>query len=182
MAATPNPAEVPCAIVGRVRRAHGIKGEVVVEIMTDAPDAIFASGARVFAGTVDGDLRPNAPQLHVESSRPFKESLLVTFVEIDDRNAADLWRDRYLLVPMDELEARGEDEVFLHELVGLTAELENGEVVGEVIAFYDMPHTLLLEIRRQSGTVLLPYNDQFIQGVDVEAGKLVIAPPDGLLD
>ena len=182
MAATPSAGGVPCAIVGRVRRAHGIRGEVVVEIMTDAPDAVFASGARVFAGTVEGDLRPNAPQLHVESSRPFKEALLVNFAEIDDRNAADLWRDRYLLVPMDELEPPTNDEVFLHDLVGLKAELENGEAVGEIIAFYDMPHTLLLEIRRPNGTVLLPYNDQFVQEVDVASGRIVIAPPEGLFD
>src|SRR5512147_2433231 len=116
MAATPSPNDTPCAIVGRVRRAHGIRGEVVVEIMTDAPDAVFASGARLFGGTVDGDLRPNAPQLHVAASRPFKEALLVAFDEIEDRNAADLWRDRYLLVPVNELEPLGDDEIFLHDL------------------------------------------------------------------
>src|SRR5215203_3811794 len=64
-------------IVGRVRKAHGIRGEVVVEPITDAPDAIFASGRRVFAGTATGDLVPNGAELHVESSRPFNEGFLV---------------------------------------------------------------------------------------------------------
>ena len=182
MAAATSPNESPCAIVGRVRRAHGIRGEVVVEIMTDAPDAVFASGARLFGGTVDGDLRPNAPQLHVESTRPFKESLLVAFDEIADRNAAELWRDRYLLVPMNELEPPGDDEVFLHDLVGLTAVLESGQTIGEVIAFYDLTHTILLEIRRPRGTALLPYNDEFVQEIDVEGKRITISPPEGLLD
>lgn len=172
----------PCAIVGRVRRAHGVRGEVVVEIMTDAPDAIFASGARLFAGTVQGDLPPNAPELHVEAVRPFKDALLVTFAEIADRNAVDLWRDRYLLVPMDELGVPADDEIFLHDLVGLRVELPDGESVGEVIAFYDLPHALLLEIARPAGAVLLPYNDEFVQEVDVEGKRLVVSPPEGLLE
>ena len=58
-------------IVGRVRKAHGIRGEVVVEPITDAPDAVFASGRRVFAGTAGGDLAPNRAELHIASSRPF---------------------------------------------------------------------------------------------------------------
>ncbi len=150
--------------------------------MTDAPDAVFASGARLFAGTTDGDLRANAPQLHVASARPFKDALLVAFDEIADRNAAELWRDRYLLVPMNELEPPGDDEIFLHDLVGLTVVLESGETVGEVIAFYDLPHSILLEIQRPKGTALLPYNDEFVQEIDIEGKRITISPPAGLLD
>ena len=90
-------------IVGRVRKAHGIRGEVVVEPITDVPDAIFASGHRVFAGTASGDIAPNRAQLHVESSRPFSDGYLIAFAEVPDRNAAETWRGRYLLVPADEL-------------------------------------------------------------------------------
>lgn len=169
-------------IVGRVRRSHGVRGEVVVDVMTDAPDAIFASGARLFGGSVQGDLAPNPPTLHVEAVRPFKDALLVTFAELTDRNAADLWRDRFLLVPMDELEQPGEDEVFLHDLVGLSVELPQGEPVGTVIAFYELSHALLLEIERPAGSVLLPYNDEFVQEVDMEGKRLVVSPPEGLFD
>jgi len=56
-------------IVGRVRKAHGVRGEVVVEPITDAPDAIFASGRRVFAGTAAGDLAPNRLELHVRKAQ-----------------------------------------------------------------------------------------------------------------
>ena len=59
------------AIVGRVRNAHGIRGELVVEPITDAPDAVFASGRRVFAGTVAGDLARGAPTLTVGRALPF---------------------------------------------------------------------------------------------------------------
>ncbi|HEX4470148.1 MAG TPA: hypothetical protein VH080_11465, partial [Gemmatimonadaceae bacterium] len=66
-------------IVGRVRKAHGIRGELVVEPITDAPDMIFAPGRRVLAGTARGDLAPGARELHVEKTSPFKEGLIVSF-------------------------------------------------------------------------------------------------------
>jgi 16S rRNA processing protein RimM len=81
-------------IVGRVRKAHGIRGEVVVEPITDVPDVIFASGHRVFAGTASGDIAPNRAELHVESSRPFSDGYLIAFAEVPDRNAAETWRGR----------------------------------------------------------------------------------------
>ena len=92
-------------IVGRIRKAHGIRGEVGVEPITDAPDAIFASGHRVFAGTATGDLAPGRVELHVANSRPFNDGFLVAFTEIPDRTVAETWRGRYLLVPADEVPA-----------------------------------------------------------------------------
>src|SRR5215217_367373 len=88
-------------IVGRVRRAHGIHGELVIEPLTDAPDAVFAAGRRVFAGTVDGDPAPDKRELIIEESRPFKGGgWIVAFVGIVDRNEAERWRERYLLAPV----------------------------------------------------------------------------------
>lgn len=170
------------AIVGRVRRAHGVRGELFLEVMTDAPDAIFAPGARLFAGTTTGDLPPTPPTLTVEDARLFKDGLLVTFEEIADRNEAELWRDRYLLVPLDELEPPGEDEVYLHDLVGLQVQRVDGTPVGAVVAFYELPHGLLLEIKRDGGTVLMPYREEFVARVNVAGGVLVIDPPEGLLE
>ena len=172
----------PYAIVGRVRRAHGIRGELVVELMTDAPDAIFAPGARLFAGNTAGDITPSARELHVEDARSFKDGLLVTFGEIADRTQADLWRDRYLLVPRDELEPPGEDEVYLHDLVGLEVQRTDGSVIGKVSAYFELAHGLLLEIRRPDDTVLMPYRDEFVAEVDIEGGRLVIDPPEGLFE
>lgn len=177
------------AIVGRVRKAHGIRGEVAVELLTDAPEAIFASGRRVFAGTVDGDPAPppgmprGAPpqELLVRGARPHGEALLVTFAEIPDRTAAELWRDRYLLVPVDEIAAPGEGEVFLHDLVGLRAVTEGGDALGEVTGFYELPHQIVLELRTPRGDGLIPFVDEMVLGVDVAAGTVTVRLPDGLL-
>ena len=181
MASSPG-ADATYAIVGRVRRSHGVRGEVVVELFTSAPDAVFACGVRLFAGTVNGDVSPEGTTLHVVGARAFKDTLLVTFDEITDRNMADLWRDRFLLAPTNELEPAGDDELFLHDLVGLKVATISGDDIGTVIGYYDLPHGILLEIRRTTGTVLLPYRDEFVADVDTASGVLTINPPDGMFD
>ena len=170
------------AIVGRVRKAHGIRGELVVESLTDTPDATFASGRRVFAGTVTGELSPDRRELTVGSSRPFKGGWIVAFESIQDRNDAECWRERYLLVPSSELAPPREGEVFLHELLGLRVELPSGERLGDVVSTYELPQGLVLDVALPSGSVLLPYRSDVILRVDLENGVLVAEPPPGLMD
>lgn len=168
-------------IVGRIRKAHGIRGDLVVEPISDAPDAIFAAGRRVIAGTVAGDLAKNAPELHIASVSPFKGGYIVHFTEIGDRTVADTWRERYLLVPAEELEPLGEDEVYVHELPGMRVVLAGGEDVGIVDCTYDLPQGLTLDVKREKGSVLVPY-DRVVTSVDRDARVVTIDPPEGLLD
>jgi 16S rRNA processing protein RimM len=173
-------------IVGRVRKAHGIRGEVVVEAITDAPDAVFAAGRRVFAGTAAGDLAPNRTELHVRTSRPFNEGLLVGFAEVPDRTVAETWRGRYLLVPAGELPAPSDDEVYVHELLGMRVELASGELVGTVDETYELPQGMALDVRRppprERETVLILYDERTIASVDRAARVIVVTPPEGLLE
>jgi 16S rRNA processing protein RimM len=173
-------------IVGRVRKAHGIRGEVVVETITDAPDAIFASGRRVFAGTVSGDLSASRQELRVASVRSFNEGLLVGFAEVPDRNAAELWRGRYLLLPADELPAPDDEQVYVHELMGMRVQLASGEVLGTVEETYELPQGLAIDVRRaaprEQETVMLLYDDRTIASVDKAARVIVVTPPDGLVE
>lgn len=175
------------AIVGRIRKPHGIRGEVVVEPVTDAPEAIFASGARVFVGGTSPE-PPTSPaalrEARVERGRGQAEAWLVKLDVIADRNAAERWRDRYLFLPVEELAAPGADEVYLHELAGMTAVLAEGDVaVGEVVAWYELPQGLVLEIRKPDGVlVMVPYDPRVVREVDVDARRIVLTPPDGLLD
>src|SRR5258708_36702751 len=125
-------------IVGRVRKAHGIRGELVVEPITDAADVVFASGRRVFAGTVTGDPLPSRLELRVQSSRPFIEGLLIRFDGIADRTAADIWRGRYLLTPAGELPPPDENEIYVHDLIGIRVTHPSGEVVGSLEEPYQL--------------------------------------------
>jgi 16S rRNA processing protein RimM len=173
-------------IVGRVRKAHGIRGEVVVEVITDEPDAVFASGRRVFAGTATGDLSGNRLELHIGSARPFNDGLLVGFAEVPDRNAAETWRGRYLLLPANELPAPSENEVYLHDLVGMRVELSDGQPVGTVEEIYELPQGLAIDVRRaaprDTETVMLPYDERTVASVDKAERVIVVTPPEGLLE
>ena len=172
------------ALVGRVRRAHGIRGELVIEPLTNAPDAVFAPGRRLLAGTVSGDPAPDERTLVVEDSRPFKGGgWIVAFEGIVDRNEAERWRERYLLAPRAELDPIAEDEVSLHDLLGLEVVLHgSAERVGEVTDVYELPNGVLLDVRREKDSVLIPFRSEVVQHVDLDARRLIIDPPDGLLE
>ena len=171
-------------IVGRVRRAHGIHGELVVEPLTDAPDAVFAPGRRVFEGTREGDPAPDARELIVEESRPFKGGgWIVAFHGIVDRNEAERWRERYVLAPKNELEPIGEDEVYLHDLFGLDVVLAASmETVGQVADVYELPQGIVLDVKRANGTVMIPFSSQVVTDVDLAERRILIDPPVGLIE
>jgi 16S rRNA processing protein RimM len=169
-------------VVGRVRRPHGVRGELLIDVMTDEPDAVYASGRRVFGGSVNGDAEEDAPVLTVVETRPFKDGLLVQFREIPDRTAAERWNGRHLLVPEDELTPLGAGEVYVHELKGMTVELSSGEWVGTVADVFEVPQGLLLDITRERGTVMVPFASDIVTEVDRERRVVRIDPPPGLLD
>ena len=168
-------------IVGRVRKAHGIRGDLVVEPITDEPDAIFTPGRRVIAGTVSGDPAKGAPELHVATANPFKGGYIVHFAEITDRDVAETWHGRFLLLPSDELTPLAEDEVYVHELLGMRVELESGEPVGTVLDTYELPQGLALDVQREHDTVMIPF-DRVVTSVDRATRVIRINPPTGLLE
>ena len=101
--------------------------------------------------------------------------------DLGDRAIADTWRDRFILAPSDELEPLGEHEVYVHDLIGMNVELASGDRIGSVVEIYELPQGLTLEVQRERGTVLVPY-DRIVTEVDREARVIRIDPPVGLLD
>ena len=177
----------PTAVVGRVRRAHGIKGELVVALQTDAPDAIFAPGARLFVGTPDGDPAPDKKsgelrELTVESARDFQDGLLVHFEGVADRTGAERLRGISLLVPIDELQPPAHDELWVHELPGMRAVARGGDIIGEVRGSYQLPQGLVLEVLTERGLRDVPFNDAFVVGFDRVARVITLDVPEGLLE
>lgn len=183
-------AEPEYAIVGLIRKAQGIRGEVVVEPLTNKPDVVFASGSRVFAGTATGDLavvrdvrgEEEKPTLTVAGSKPFKKGLIVQFEELKDRDSADLWRGRYLLAPFSELPPLEENEVYLHDLVGMKVVSAQGEQIGTVTTFYELPQGIMLDIETPRGSVVIPYRPEIIVQTDIAARTIVIDDKLGFLD
>jgi 16S rRNA processing protein RimM len=178
------------AIVGLIRKAQGIRGEVVVEPLTDKPDVVFASGSRVFAGTTDGDLAvasdvrgaDEVPTLTITRSQPFKKGLIVQFEELQDRDSAELWRGRYLLARFSELPPLQEGEVYLHDLTGMKVVSAEGAQIGEVTTFYELPQGIMLDVRTSRGSVLIPYRAEMIVRTDLETRTVVVDDKIGLLD
>ena len=183
-------AEPEYAIVGLIRKAQGIRGEVVVEPLTDKPDVVFASGSRVFAGTPDGNLAvvrgvkgvEEIPTLTVAGSKPFKKGLIVQFEEVQDRDSAELWRGRYLLAPFSELPPLQQDEVYLHDLVGMAVVNMTGEELGAVTTFYELPQGIMLDVQMTRGSIIIPYRPEIIVKTDIDARKIVINDTLGFLD
>jgi 16S rRNA processing protein RimM len=168
--------------VGRVRKPHGIRGELIVDPLTDTPDAIFASGCRLFVGTVQGNPDPAGRELHVRRGRPMKDGWILEVEEITDRNEAERWRDLHLLLPAEELEPPGEGEVYLHDLVGMRVEEVSGAPVGTVAEVYELPQGLLLEIAGERKGALIPFSDDVVRSVDAAARLIVVDPPAGLFE
>jgi 16S rRNA processing protein RimM len=178
------------ALVGLIRKAQGIRGEVIVEPLTDKPDVIFASGSRVFAGTSDGDPaiaydvkgEAEIPTLTISDSRPYKQGWIVRFEEIADRDSAELWRGRYLLARFSELPPPEEDEVYLHDLIGMKAESTTGAPIGTVKTFYELPQGIILDLETPKGSILVPYRPEAIVRTDVAARTVVINEAMGFTD
>jgi 16S rRNA processing protein RimM len=168
-------------IVGTIRKPHGIRGELVVELETDRPDAVFVPGRSLRLGDAQG--RPSDGVLTVERARPFKGGLLVRTAEhqrLDE--AVQALRGRTLLLASSEVSPLDEDEVFLHDLVGLTAVAE-GQKVGVVVDVTSLPSGLLLVVRRKGKSDLyIPFVRQIVSHVDLERQVVELDPPPGLLE
>jgi 16S rRNA processing protein RimM len=168
-------------LVGVVVRPHGLRGELVVDVRTDSPQERFADGSVLTRADARG---VPTGALTVESSRPHSGRLLVRFVESPDRDAAESLRGARLLVDTAALPPTGDpDEFHVHQLEGLAAELADGTVVGTVREIAHGPGGELLVLARPDAPdALVPFVRQIVPVVDLDAGRVVLSPPEGLLD
>lgn len=165
-------------IVGRIARAHGVGGEVAVDVHTDDAERRFAVGQ-----VIETDPAERGP-LTVEHTRWHSGRLLVRFAQVPDRTVAEALRGTLLVADSSTSAATGdEDDYWDHDLVGLHAETADGAVLGTVEDVLHPPGPPLLAVRRPDGAELLvPFVRAIVPTVDVPAGRLVVTPPDGLLE
>ena len=176
-------AEPAFLVVGHVSKPHGTRGELFVQLLTDHPDDLFVPGVILRPGDAEGQgPDPHLPALQVEEARPFQKGWLVSFKGVESRGAADFLRGRYLMVERERLPALAEGEVFYHQLLGMEVVTTQGVRLGEISEVYELLPADLLEVRTEQGTVLVPFLDRIVRNVDVAGRRLVIDPPDGLLD
>lgn len=164
--------------VGRIGRAHGVRGEVAVSLVTDAPADRFADGAELQTDPAD------AGPLTVRRSRWHKGRLLVVFDELGDRAAAEAVRGTALVVAVDQ-DARPEEpeEYYDHQLVGLQVVSVDGAIIGELRDVVHLPgQDLLVVVDDRGREHMVPFVAQLVPGVDLGAGRVTIEPPAGLFE
>lgn len=160
--------------VATIGRAHGLKGEVALDLRTETPED------RLAPGTVLATEPAGRGPLTVERTRVQSGRWFVAFREVTDRTGAEALRGVHLVV---EAPASEEDDAWYpHELVGLRAELADGTVVGEVVGLEHLPAQDALLVREPDGArTLVPFVRAIVPVVDVPGGRVVLDPPAGLL-
>ena len=171
-------------VVARVGRAHGIKGEVTVEIRTDSPERRFAPGVVLDVVPPAGPGGRGLPVvLTLTRVRDHNGVLLLTFGEVTDRGAAEALRGAELEVEVDPEAEREDDAWYDHELVGLRVVDPKGAQLGQVVAVEHPGAQDLLVVRRADGRRrLVPFVKALVPTVDLAAGQLVVDGPAGLID
>ncbi|HEU5304722.1 MAG TPA: ribosome maturation factor RimM [Gemmatimonadales bacterium] len=167
-------------VVGRLRKPHGLKGDCTLFPLTDDPASVFAAGRELWVLGLDG--ATVAGPLTVERSREYHREWLLKFVGVESREALSPFRGQFLGVPADQLAPLADDEVYLHELDGFSVWLPDGTPLGLVSAVYDLPAGLMIEVQGSRREFLLPYKKEFIRQVDRVGRRLVVTPPEGLLE
>jgi 16S rRNA processing protein RimM len=167
--------------VGRLVKAHGLKGALKLELYTDSPDQRFRAGQ---------ELELQVPEtsewfgktVKVAELRFYNQSPVLFLEGIQDRSQAETLVKAILLIETD-LEQLPEDPEawYDHQLVGLTA-LVGDEVVGKVIRVDHLPAQDLLAIETSNGEVLVPFVKQIVPLVDIQKGQVVLTPPAGLFE
>ncbi len=161
-------------VVATVARAHGLRGEVALDLRTDSPEE------RLAVGTVLRTDPPSAGPLTVARTRAQTGRWFVAFDEVADRTAAESLRGVALVV---DAEASDDDDAWYpHELTGLRVERPDGTLVGEVIGLEPLPAQDALVVRETSGArTLVPFVRAIVPVVDVAGGRVVVDAPHGLL-
>jgi 16S rRNA processing protein RimM len=167
-------------LVGRIVKPHGIRGELVVEPRTDSVEFRFAVGNVLSASLRDGSKR----ELTVAAARAHSGRLLVVVDGVADRDTAEALRGTLLLAPEADLPPTEDpDEFYDHELEGLSVFTTDDTLIGVIAeVLHGGGSDLLLVHREGGGEVLVPFVIQIVPTVDVRAGRVVIDPPEGLLD
>jgi 16S rRNA processing protein RimM len=166
-------------IVGQVVGAHGVRGELKVVLLTDDPHR-FRSLARVFIGL--GDEEPVARPL--KGYRPHKGNALLRIEACDDRATAEGLRGMLIQVPLAEAIPLEEGEYFEHQILDLAVWTADGQLLGQVA---DIIHTGANEVYvvrsadPDRAEVLIPAIRDVVLEVDLEAGRLIVELPEGLL-
>jgi 16S rRNA processing protein RimM len=165
-------------VVARIGRAHGLRGEVTVEVRTDEPELRLGPGA-----VLTTEPASTGP-LTIETGRVHSGRLLLRFAGVTDRTGADALRNTLLIAEIDPEELPdGDDEYYDHQLMDLDVVTEDGQEIGRITEISHLPSQDLFIVERPDGSeVMIPFVEEIVVEIDLAEQKAVIAPPPGLVD
>lgn len=171
------PADHDLVAVGRTLKPHGLRGELRVQSYADSP-SLFTSLPGLWLRA--GSDRPLP--VRVEGLRTHQGLVLLKFEGIDDRTAAEDWRDADILAAKADLPPPEPDAPYLFELLDARVELPDGTPLGHITAITDLPQEVWTITTTDGREVLFPAQPVFVRELDATGGRVVIDPPAGLLD
>jgi 16S rRNA processing protein RimM len=162
--------------IGSIVGVHGIRGEVKVMPLTDFPER-FKPGQRVYVGN-----ETDATETKIVAARPHQSMWLVKLASVPDRNAAELLRDQYLLIPEGDVMPLSEHENYVHDLIGIAVVTETGEPLGTLEDVLFTAANDVYVVAGPEGEILIPALRTVVLEVDLDARRMVVQLPEGLLD
>jgi 16S rRNA processing protein RimM len=164
------------AVVGRIARAHGRRGQVIVNLETDFPEARFHPGARLFVASGDSSVALTVTTVRFQNGRP-----VVGIAGVETMNDAEALAGQELRVPRGWLAPLPKDTFYRHDLVGCQVETRQGEPVGVVEGVEGTFEGSRLVVVTPAGEALIPLVLDICTTIDTAGRRIVIDPPEGLL-
>lgn len=164
-------------VVGYVRRPHGVRGEVSVEVVSDVPER-FARGATLSLLSRQGERR----QMEITSARDHSGQRLVKFAGVEDRDDALLLRGASLEIESESVPEPPAGAYYYYQLVGARCIDSEQGILGEVEDVVEDGGGLLLSVTAEKGSLLIPFVQEFILKIDLEKKEIELELPSGLLE
>lgn len=172
----PFPAE-KYLLIGKVTRAHGLKGELKVVALSGQPEN-FLQYSRLALVAEDGRMTTT---LNLSKVRTQGKYVVLKLDTIDTKNEADLTAGMCVLVLREDLPELEDDEFYLHELIGVTVKLyDSNRVIGVIETFFNNGAQDIVVVRDDSSEYYIPLVDDIIVSQDDK--QIIIDPPPGLLE
>ncbi|MBG6057710.1 16S rRNA processing protein RimM [Cryobacterium sp. MP_M3] len=167
--------------MGRLTKAHGLKGAIKLELFTDDPGRRFVPGA-VFTLQVPTGSPWHGKTLELVELRWYNQHAVGFFKDVPDREAAEALAKAILWIDQDDEEQPDEEDAWYdHQLVGL-AVVRDGEKIGTITRLEHLPAQDLLIVKTPAGEVMIPFVKAIVPSVDITTGIVTITPPPGLLE
>jgi len=162
-------------VMGKLRKPHGVRGEMVMTVLTEFPE-LLNNGQNVYLGE-------EFQEMTIRSVRPHRDDLLIAFEEISDRDEVGYYRNTMLFMKEGEFPELPEDEYYLHDLVGMEVVTDTGQSLGELKEILVTGANDVYLVQKDQGReILIPAIEEVVLDIDFDQGMILIRPLPGLLE